>query len=428
MEAERLRPLITVITPNLNGRNHLAHLLASLVEQTYPLDRIEVIVVDNGSSDDSISFLTECHPRVQLIQNEANEGFARPNNQAAAIASGQYLALLNNDMKLAPDWLDRMVSFIEASPTDVACIGSQILNWDGSAVDFIKGEMAFNGMGLQPGYGARFDSPEAQRYPDELLFACGGAMLIKRDVFLDVGGFDEDYFAYYEDVDLGWRLWALGHRVRFCAEAIVYHLHNGTSKRFDWWKKTVLFERNALFSVLKNYEDASLETIWPAALLLAFKRAAVRSGVERESFRFGPTPPKPAAPDPSTTPHLAKLHDNLRRLGLKGTAQKVAVALARKALKRWGIPADAMAETVLVSREAYATLVGIEDVIDFLPRILAKRHDIQSRRKRSDAEITILFGDALNPIEGRGDYVEAHWQIVRELGLSPLFAPSEAAR
>ncbi|MNX57772.1 N-acetylglucosaminyl-diphospho-decaprenol L-rhamnosyltransferase [compost metagenome] len=330
-------------------------------------------------------------------------------------------------MKLAPDWIARMVASIEASPHDVACIASRILNWDGTSIDYLKGEMTFNGMGLQPGYGARLDSPEAQRHADEVLFACGGAMLIKREVFLEVGGFDEDYFAYYEDVDLGWRLWTLGHRVRFCPEAVVYHLHNGTSKRFDWWKKTVLFERNALCSVIKNYEDASLATIWPAALLLASKRIAVRAGVDRDAFRFGPTPPPIAATPAEPTSGLRKLRANLSRIGLKGTLQKASVLLARKVLARWGTPADAPQETVQIPCEAYAGLVGLEDVIDLLPRMLAKRREIQAKRKRSDAEIAALFGDAFMPIEGRGDYIPAHWQVVRELDLPAILSQSEEA-
>lgn len=409
---------VSLISPNLNGRQHLETLLASISAQSYPADRIEVIVVDNGSSDGSVAYLRERHPMVRIIENAANEGFARPNNQAAAIATGDYLLLVNNDMKLASDWVARMVSAIEAAPPDVACIASRILNWDGSAVDFIKGEMAFNGMGLQPGYGARIDSPEARSYPDELLFACGGAMLIRREVFLEIGGFDEDYFAYYEDVDLGWRLWVLGYRVRFCPEAVVHHLHNGTSKRFDPWKKTVLFERNALCSVIKNYEEATLGSVLPAALLLVCKRAAVRSGVAREAFRFGPTPPRPAVPELPATSRLGKLMGNLGRLGLKGTLQKAAVIAARRVLERWGSPADAPGETVSVACEAYAGLVGLEDVMDYLPRMLEKRRWIQARRKRSDADVAKLFGDALMPVEGRGDYIATHWQLVRELEIA----------
>lgn len=413
-------PMVSLITINLDGKAHLEVLLASIAEQTVPQGTLEVIVVDNGSKDGSVEFLMEHYPAVRIIRNDSNQGFARPNNQAAAVASGEFIALVNNDMRLAPDWVERMLGVLTHSDPEVACVGSRILKWDGSAVDFIRGTMAFNGMGFQPGFEAPIDSPEARDYPEELLFACGGAMLIRREVFLGAGGFDEDYFAYYEDVDLGWRLWVLGYRVLFCPEAVSYHRHNGTSGRFDWRKKVVLFERNAMFSVFKNYEDDSLQRVWPAALLLAFKRMAVRSGIDRESFRFGPRPPQPTASG-SRESGLRKVLRTLRRLGFKGTIKKVIVALSQRALARWGGQSHEADATAPLMREAYATVVGMEDFIDYLPRMQAKRRDIQARRRRSDADVFRRFGDALTPVEGRPGYPEGHAQVVRELGLDALF-------
>lgn len=415
-------PLVSVITVNLNGRAHLEALLDSLATQRYPAERLEILVVDNGSTDDSIAFLTAAYPHVKILANQENEGFARPNNLAAALAQGRYLALINNDMKLDPDWLERMVEFLESGPPDVACAGSRILNWDGSATDFIKGEMAFNGIGFQPGYGALVNSPEAHEFPDELLFACGGALMIRKDVFLGVGGFDEDYFAYYEDVDLGWRLWVLGYRVRFCPEAVAYHRHNGTSSRFEAHRKTVLLERNAMFSLLKNYEDGALASVWPAALLLTFKRIGARSGVDRESFRFGPRPPAPPRAEEAREAGPIKLWRSLRRLGLGGTLKKVAVLLSQKVLTKWSGRSFDGQDEIPVTKEAYASVVGMEDFIDFLPRMLAKRHEIQSRRRRSDIEVYRRFGSPLRAAEGRGGYTDAHWLVVRELGLGTLFS------
>lgn len=421
-------PLVSFIVVNLNGRAHLEVLMDSIAAQTLSSDRLEVIVVDNGSSDESVSYLKTRHPHVKLLQNTVNEGFAKPNNQAAAIARGTYLALVNNDMKLEPDWVERMVEFMESSPPDVACVGSRILNWDGSAIDFIRGTMAYNGMGFQPGFQAPIDSPEARDYPDELLFACGGAMLIRREVFLTSGGFDEDYFAYYEDVDLGWRLWVLGYRVRFCPQAVVYHRHNGTSSRFDWRKKVVLFERNAMFSVVKNYEDATLNRIWPATLLLTFKRLAARSGIDRESFRFGPPPPRPDVAEAVLEPMPRKVLKNLLRLGIKPTVKKALVALSRKVLARWGGQVDETGASAPILREAYASVVGMEDFIDYLPKVLAKRREIQARRRRSDADIFRVFASPLEPVEGRPAYVESHWLIAQELGLKSMFTREEVLK
>lgn len=428
MQAEdsTILPLISILVVNLDGKQHLECLMSSIAEQTYSADRIEVILVDNGSKDDSLPFIAAHYPATRVIRNATNEGFARPNNCAAEVARGTYLALLNNDMKLDPTWLEYMVRHLETSPPDVACIGSRILNWDGSAVDFIGGTMSFNGMGFQTNFQAPVDSPQGRDYPDELLFACGGAMLIRRDVYLESGGLDEDYFAYFEDVDLGWRLWVLGHRIRFCPEAVVYHRHNGTSSRFDWRKKVVLFERNAMFSVVKNYERASLERIWPAALLLGFKRLAIRSGVAREEYRFGPSAPRPSVEVPPSETRLAKVIKNLRQLGFKMTVKKVLVAIARKILHRWGSQSEENGATVPVLREAYASVVGMEDFIDHLPRVMQKRREIQARRRRSDSEIFRIFGDPLRPIEARGGYDESHYLLAKELGLTELLESAVA--
>jgi GT2 family glycosyltransferase len=415
---------VTVITVNLDGRDHLEVLLASLARQTYPADRFEVWVVDNGSQDGSVAWLRTHHPHVRILENVTNEGFARPNNQAARQASGDLLALVNNDMKLQPDWLECMVARLQASPPDVACLGGRILSWDGSTVDFIRGTMAFNGMGFQPGHGVPVDGPEGRDFPDDLLFACGGAMLIRRDVFLEAGGFDEDHFAYYEDVDLGWRLWVLGHRVQFCPEAVCFHRHNGTSSRFARAGKVVLFERNALAAMLKNYEDATLARVFPAALLLAFKRVGVRSGLDRDAFRFGPPPPRAIVPDASLASPARKGLKALVRLGPLGFVRKVAVALARQVLRRWGGQTEESSQTAPILREAYATVVGVEDLIDRLPRLLEQRAAIQGRRRRTDAELFAHFGDALTPVEGHPDYRAAHAQVLRILGLEALVTDS----
>ena len=116
-----------------------------------------------------------------------------------------------------------------ASGTDqgVACTSSLMLDWAGKKIDFQAGSLNFHGFGFQPSYGLPVDRQNLQ--PRELLFACGGSMLVQRDVFLAVGGFDPDYFAFFEDVDFGWRLWLLGYRVTLTPSAITYHRHHGTT-------------------------------------------------------------------------------------------------------------------------------------------------------------------------------------------------------
>lgn len=398
---------VSLITINYNGREHLEGLFDSVFAQDYPRDLLEVILVDNGSSDDSVAFVRERYPTVTILQNSENLGFAKPNNQAAAIATGTYLALLNNDMKLAPDWVSRMVAFREQASADTVCIASRILNWDGSLVDFIGGTLAFNGMGFQTNFRAPVESEAGRAYPKELLFACGGAMLIDRDAYLEVGGFDEDFFAYFEDVDLGWRLWVLGYRVAFCPEAYTYHRHNGTSGKFGWHKKLVLFERNSFYAVIKNYDDASLAAFLPAALLLAFKRAAVRSGIASDEYRFAMSAAPAKAPRIKSEGHLVrKALRILREEGVATCCKKVVVKLAEATLRRFNdMPTQPVASGFsAIRQDAYATLVGMEDLMDHLPMLMEKRRQIQQRRRRSDAEILALFKTAFEPSETQGDY------------------------
>jgi GT2 family glycosyltransferase len=360
------RPLVSIVTANLNGRHHLEAFLGSVTSQDFPAEEIEVIVVDNGSSDGSLDLLTGAFPTVKLIENSANVGFARANNQGAEVARGRYLALLNNDIRLESDWVARMVERRERATPETVCVASRILSWDGSTVDFIDGGMAFNGRGFQVDFGVPSTSPEGTAYPDELLFACGAAMLIDRDVYLAVGGFDEDYFAYFEDVDLGWRLWVLGYRVVFCPDAVAYHRRNASQP--ERHRQTFLLERNALFSVFKNYDDASLAAFLPASLLLTFKRAEGWSGIDRANLASGTH--APAAPPPG-----ARWRELLGRVRRR-TARVVE-----------GHPAGSFP----VRREAYATVAAAADFLEQLPSLMEKRQRIQTARKRPDSEVVPLF-------------------------------------
>jgi GT2 family glycosyltransferase len=348
-------PLVSVIVANVNGRGHLATLLESLDAQDYPADRRELIVVDNGSIDGSPDFLRARRPDVRVLANPTNEGFARANNQGARAARGKYLALLNNDLKLEPTWLTSIVGQAEHAGSDVVCLGSRILSWDGAAVDFAGAAMAFTGIAFNLGFG-RGDEPE------ELLFASGAAMLVERDLFLELDGFDEDYFNYYEDVDLGWRLWLRGYRVGFCGGAVSYHRRNASiAPRAE---TVFLLERNALFSIVKNYDDESLAAALPSALTLALRRAETRSG------------PAPAV--------------SARR-------------------RFFGRP-SAIHET-----EGEATLRALREFGERLPRVLEKRAAVQATRLRADAEIVPLF---IEPLRVGGP---SEVELARTLGAAGHF-------
>lgn len=219
-------PSVSIIVINFNGRQHLDACFKSLLQQGYG-GPIEIIMVDNGSKDGSLEFMRAAFPQVRLIENPQNTGFAPAVNLGARHATGDYLALINNDAYAAPNWVAELVRVAEARKSEgVACVATRVLDWHGKRIDFQMGVMNWHGFGAQ-----QFFRVPAERMPareEELLFANGGAMLVDRTVFLEIGGFDEDYFAYFEDVDLGWRLWVCGYKVVLNPQAITYHRHHST--------------------------------------------------------------------------------------------------------------------------------------------------------------------------------------------------------
>jgi hypothetical protein len=153
---------------------------------------------------------------------------------------------------------------------DAAVAGSCLLDWDGTQIDFDGSAMNFHGHGNHRGWRRPYVADPA-RPAEPALFACGGAMAVDRARFLATGGFDPGYFAYFEDVDLGWRLWVEGERVVYVPTAVAFHRHRGSGMDPVRWR--TLLERNALASLFKNYADESLAVVLPAARALVGARA-----------------------------------------------------------------------------------------------------------------------------------------------------------
>ncbi len=140
-------PTVSVLVLNLNGRAYLDACLASLEAQVYPGDRFEVVVVDNGSTDGSLEFVRAAHPRVRIVKFASNRGFCAPYNAAIRDCGSQFVALLNNDTRVAPDWLAELVS--AAQRHSAAAVAAKILSWNGEAIDFAGGVISFIGHSWQ---------------------------------------------------------------------------------------------------------------------------------------------------------------------------------------------------------------------------------------------------------------------------------------
>jgi GT2 family glycosyltransferase len=215
-------PLVSIIIVNYNGKRLLERCLSSVINTRYP--NYEILVVDNSSSDGSSDLVNEKFPNCRVIQLENNMGFAIANNVGANAAKGKYAVFLNNDTVVTSDWLDDLVTVLERN-SDIAIAQSMLILPSGevdSAGDFATE------------FGRTYSSKKfGFDVPREILSARGAAMMIKRDFFLQVGGFDEDYFISFEDVELGWRTWILGFRVVMVPSSIVYHDAGSTMSKMS---------------------------------------------------------------------------------------------------------------------------------------------------------------------------------------------------
>ncbi|MCB1007305.1 MAG: glycosyltransferase family 2 protein [Acidobacteria bacterium] len=263
---------VSVLVLSWNGKRHLEPCLDALEAQRPPGAEVEILLLDNGSTDGTADWVRHAHPRVRLVESEANLGFCAGNNRLAELAEGDLLALVNNDTRAEPDWLAALVDAYRAAPDDVAAVGGRIVDWEAERLDFGRGILTFDGHAFQLDFRRPLASARAPRAGEELLFGCGGNLLIERDAFVAVGGFDPSYFAYLEDVDLGWRLWSSGRRVVASPEGTVRHRSSATSDLLGRHHRGFLFERNALRTVAKNLEPELWQRLMPAVLLTFLAR------------------------------------------------------------------------------------------------------------------------------------------------------------
>ena len=436
-------PSVTVIVLNHNGRPHLQECLPSLLNLDYPSDRLEILVADNGSRDDSVAYASSFGPRVNVLSGKTNLGFAAGNNWAARAARGNYLAFLNNDMRVDRLWLKALVQGLH-SESGTVCVTGKILSWDGERIDFNGGALNFYGMAFQPGHGQP-ESESGSRPPGDILFPCGGSMLINARVFSQAGGFDEDYFAYFEDVDLGWRLWVMGHRIRYSPEAVSYHRYQGTSRHLPDERRLLLYERNALYSVIKNYSDVSLARVLPAALLLTAHRGFLAVGVDRRQFLMPaqggwPTEsPDPAESDPASERFSvsrpgfsrARLLDLWRERGPRGFIGALLIKAAQWIQPALPTPPGAPGypnSGVLVPHRSLSSLVALDEVARHFPRLWEKRMAVQSQRKRPDDEIFSLFGTPCHPHPPFPEFFSIQEELSQAFGINRLFPKEDLGK
>jgi len=241
------KPLVTVVVVTVNNLNLLRNCLNSLNAQDY--EPLEIIVVDNGSEEDIQGMLSREFPDIQKIRLDRNYGFAGGNNRGIEKAQGKYVALINNDAVATPQWIRSMVSTAE-SDDKIGAVASIIIDGNKQGVlDSFGVGITLDGMSRQAMRG--MPVPDIKQTEEVLLFS-GCACLLRSEALKEVGFFDEDFFAYCEDTDLGLRLRWAGWKIVIAPNAYVHHFYSMTAGKFSF-QKIFFVERNHLWVAIKNF-------------------------------------------------------------------------------------------------------------------------------------------------------------------------------
>jgi GT2 family glycosyltransferase len=248
MNEARENPLASVIIVTYNGLSHLKECLDSLRLQT--LKNFEAVLVDNASTDGSVAFVKENYPEVRVIENRENLGYGGGNNCGISQARGRYVVLLNNDTKVDARWLERLCEAAEKDRTIGMC-ASKILDYYNPEIIDNTGLLIYRD-GVARGRGRLERDAGQYSLREEVLLPSGCAGLYRREMLDEIGLFDEDFFLYVDDVDIGFRGRLAGWRCMYVPEAVVYHKYSATTEPYSPLK-AYLVERNRIWVVMKCF-------------------------------------------------------------------------------------------------------------------------------------------------------------------------------
>ncbi len=273
-----MNPLVSLIILNYNGEKFIIEVLNSLINATYK--NIEIIVVDNCSSDGSVNIIKENFPQIKLIENAKNLGFAEGNNVGIRVAKGEYVCLINNDLKVKKEWLEPLVNFLKNSP-EFAAVQPKVLSWR----EPDKFEYAGASGGFIDKYGIPFmrgrilDEVEADagQYDDvvEIFWASGTAICFRRKVVDEIGALDKDFFLHQEEIDFCWRMILKGYKLAVIPQSVVYH-YGGASLNYESPFKLYLNYKNNLTMLLKNLSFKQLLVRTPFRLVIDMGAVALK--------------------------------------------------------------------------------------------------------------------------------------------------------
>lgn len=258
-----VHPRVAVVILNWNGKKFLKDFLPGVLE--YSAEEADIYVVDNRSSDDSVTFLKIAHPSIKLIENEENYGFAGGYNAGLKQIDADYYILLNSDIEVTKDWINPVITWMEADRNIAACqpkirsfYEPEMFEYAGAAGGFIDK----NGYPFCRGRIFQTIEKDVGQYDDraEVFWATGACMFVRSELFFDAGGFDDGFFAHMEEIDLCWRLKNQGYKIAYCPDSTVFHVGGGTLPK-ESSRKTFLNMRNNLFMLYKNLPEDKLSKV-----------------------------------------------------------------------------------------------------------------------------------------------------------------------
>jgi GT2 family glycosyltransferase len=273
---------LSIALLNYNGQDHLKTYLPSVVKFSEPYP---IILIDNGSEDQSVSWVLENFPTVEIICFEENYGFCGGYNKALQLIDSEYVVLLNTDVRVTENWISPVLDYLKAKP-QIKAAQPKIL--DDKRPEYFEYAGGAGGYLDQLAYpfcrGRIFETLEKDQgqYNDNRLvsWASGSCLFVDRAYYLELGGLDERFFAHMEEIDLCWRIWNTGYQVGFCGASNVYHLGGGTLNKANA-RKTYLNFRNGLSILMKNEPSSSLFWKIPLRIVmdwLAIIKFSIQSG------------------------------------------------------------------------------------------------------------------------------------------------------
>lgn len=214
---------VSVILVNFRGSDDTIAAVEHLRACDWPKEDLEIVIVENGSGDGSLERLQQAVGNEVIVDAGKNLGFAAGCNTGVAHSSGDIVAFLNNDARPDSQWIKEAVKALESDPS-IGCVASKVLDWGGHKIDYVDGALTWFGMS----YKQQVEQEDQGQWntPKNVLFPTGAAMFVPRAIFDELGGFDERFFMFYEDVDFGWRVTLAGYDVRYVPTSVAFHRHH----------------------------------------------------------------------------------------------------------------------------------------------------------------------------------------------------------